>query len=220
MTTFPASTELVVGPGFKDKWWPGFPAKAEAPVREEDLAGRQVREINFDDGLKVGPFPAHDFFGDGSFYLLDAPGHFLAHIAGIARTSTGAGPDTFVMMGGDLAHHSGELRPSPYTKIPQSLPQGVSKRCGAWFSEMNLRRGRKTDEAFIEPSLAWDREPMMQTIRWAQAADAQDNVWLVFAHDTSLFGSVDFFPLPANAWKEKGWKEKVEWKFLGDFEGS
>lgn len=219
MTTFPASTELVVGPGFTAKWSPGFPAKADAPVREEDLAGRRVREISFDGGLKAGPFPAHDFFGDGSFYLLDAPGHCLGHVAGLARTSTG--PDTFIMMGGDLAHHGGELRPSPYTRIPDSLPQGVvSTRTGEWFREMNVRRGRKVDEPFIEPSMHWDEDLLMQTIRRAQVADAQDHVWLVFAHDTSLFGSVDLFPRPANAWKEKGWKEMVEWKFLGDLGGS
>ena len=216
MTTFPASTELVVGPGFEERWSPGFPTKPDAPVREEDMAGRRVREIDFDGELKVGPFPAHDFFGDGSFYLLDAPGHCLAHIAGLVRTSTG--PDTFIMMGGDLAHHSAEFRPSPYTQIPDSLPPGISMRPGAWFREMNERRGRKADQAFLEPRLSWDEHLVMQTIERAQIADAQDNVWFVFAHDTSLFGSVDLFPQPANAWKENGWKEKVEWKFLGDLD--
>lgn len=214
-TTFPASTELVVGPGFTEKWWPGFPTKPDAQVREEDMAGRKVREIGFDGELKAGPFPAYDFFGDGSFYLLDTPGHWTAHIAGLARTSTG--PDTFIMMGGDLIHHGAELRPSPYTPIPDSLPQGVSTaQSGAWFREMKARLGRKDDEAFVEPSLFEDEHLVMQTIQRTQVADAQDNVWFVFAHEASLFGAVDLFPQPANAWKEKGWKEKVEWKFLGD----
>ncbi|KAL1853521.1 hypothetical protein Daus18300_011802 [Diaporthe australafricana] len=216
MRTFPPRTELVVGPGFSERWSPGFPTKPDAPVREEDLAGRGVREISFGDGeLKVGPFPAHDFFGDGSFYLLDAPGHCLAHIAGLARTSTN--PDTFIMMGGDLAHHGGELRPSPYTPIPDSLPQGgILPQSGTRFREMNVRRGRRADQPFIEPALFDDEHLSTQTIQRAQVADAQDNVWFVFAHDTSLFGSVDLFPQTANAWKEKGWKERVEWKFLGD----
>jgi glyoxylase-like metal-dependent hydrolase (beta-lactamase superfamily II) len=96
MTTFPVSTELVVGPGFAEKWLPGFPTITDAPVSEEDMAGRAVRGINFDGELKAGPFPAHDFFGDGSFYLLDAPGHCLGHLARLARTSTN--PDTFIMM--------------------------------------------------------------------------------------------------------------------------
>ena len=36
--------------------------------------GRNVHEINFNSGNKIGQYPAHDFFGDGSFYLLDVPG--------------------------------------------------------------------------------------------------------------------------------------------------
>lgn len=184
-------------------------------MKEEDMAGRKVREIDFDSGLKAGPFPAHDFFGDGSFYLLDTPGHWTAHVAGLARTSTG--PDTFIMMGGDLVHHGTEMRPSPYTPIPDSLPQSVSTaQSGAWFREIHARTGRRADQAFVEPSLFEDEHLVMQTIQRAQVADAQDNVWFVFAHDSSLFGSVDVFPQPANAWKEKGWKEKVEWKFLAD----
>jgi len=37
-STFPSSTELVVGPGFKANLMPGFPAKDGAPVRESDFA--------------------------------------------------------------------------------------------------------------------------------------------------------------------------------------
>lgn len=35
---FPPSTELIVGPGFKDEFLPGYPAKPDAPVRESDFA--------------------------------------------------------------------------------------------------------------------------------------------------------------------------------------
>jgi hypothetical protein len=41
---------------------------------ESDFEDRKVVELSsFDHGL-VGGMPAHDYFGDGSFYLLDAPG--------------------------------------------------------------------------------------------------------------------------------------------------
>ena len=36
--------------------------------------GRNIQEISFDGTFKLGNFPAHDFFGDASFFLLDAPG--------------------------------------------------------------------------------------------------------------------------------------------------
>ncbi|PWY75786.1 hypothetical protein BO83DRAFT_387799 [Aspergillus eucalypticola CBS 122712] len=41
-----------------------------------DAAGRSVREISFDHDspLRVGPFNIVDYFGDGFFYILDAPG--------------------------------------------------------------------------------------------------------------------------------------------------
>jgi hypothetical protein len=54
---------------------PGFPVKEDSTIRESDYKGREVREIEFDNaGLHLGHFRAMDYFGDGSFYLLDSPG--------------------------------------------------------------------------------------------------------------------------------------------------
>ena len=54
---------------------PGYPARQDADILESDYKGRSLREINFDNtGLKLGQFKALDYFGDGSFYLLDCPG--------------------------------------------------------------------------------------------------------------------------------------------------
>lgn len=36
-STFPPSTQLVVGPGFKEAFLPGYPAKNDSPVRETDF---------------------------------------------------------------------------------------------------------------------------------------------------------------------------------------
>jgi glyoxylase-like metal-dependent hydrolase (beta-lactamase superfamily II) len=36
-STFPGTTNLVVGPGFKDAFYPGYPAKPDAPVKESDF---------------------------------------------------------------------------------------------------------------------------------------------------------------------------------------
>ncbi|KAL8947129.1 MAG: hypothetical protein Q9222_006553 [Ikaeria aurantiellina] len=73
-STFPHSTDLVVGPGFKDAFVPAYPTNKDAPVRESDYANRKLREISFDAGLEIGGCKAFDYFGDGSFYLLDTPG--------------------------------------------------------------------------------------------------------------------------------------------------
>lgn len=53
----------------------------------------------------ISPFPsfdrALDFFGDGTLYLIDAPGHFKGHVAALARVA----PGTFIFLGGDTCHN-------------------------------------------------------------------------------------------------------------------
>ncbi|KAF0637583.1 hypothetical protein FPSE5266_08361 [Fusarium pseudograminearum] len=227
LTTFPGSTELVVGQGFKEAFCPGYPTNPDSPIREVDYEGRTFREIDFDKKpLSIGPFRGFDFFDDGSFYLLDTPGHTIGHVAGLARTTTG--PDTFIFMGGDICHHGGEIRPSPYLPIPRHLPQHLSlsdsfrllmSRCPATIlDDVNVRRGRNAGETFFDPNIGFDKEQALKTIKETQKADAQDNVFFIFAHDMSIMGVVDEFPNTANDWKAKGWREKTRWRFLNDFE--
>ena len=45
---------------------------------------------------------AIDFFGDGSVYVIDAPGHLQGHVNLLARIS----PDKWVYLGGDCCHDS------------------------------------------------------------------------------------------------------------------
>ncbi|KAK5049525.1 hypothetical protein LTR84_004454 [Exophiala bonariae] len=76
--SFPPSTDLIVGQGFSEAMLPGYPANPASPIRESDYSGRRLREIDFkgvDGVIRIGQFPAFDYFGDGSFYLLDSPGH-------------------------------------------------------------------------------------------------------------------------------------------------
>ncbi|KAI4136400.1 MAG: hypothetical protein L6R39_007807, partial [Caloplaca ligustica] len=79
-STFPHSTDLIVGPGFKDAFVPGYPSNQTAPIRESDYEGRNLREISFNTDLEIGGYKALDYFGDGSFYLLDSPGHAIGHM--------------------------------------------------------------------------------------------------------------------------------------------
>jgi hypothetical protein len=174
--------------------------------------------------IKVGRFRALDFFGDGSFYLLDAPGHDWGHLNGLVRTTSN--PDTFIFLGGDTVHHGGELRPTPHLPIPDEvqfpLPDHVRARgvstcpTGSQFRELNIKRGRKPDQPFFDPVLVVDMADAVESIHKGQEADAQSNILFLFAHDASIQGVVDFFPQPANVWKEKGWKEKHQWNFLQD----
>ncbi len=54
---------------------PGWPLNPNAEFKEEDIRGHEVIEISKSDfNIDVGGMKGHDYFRDGSFYLLDAPG--------------------------------------------------------------------------------------------------------------------------------------------------
>ncbi|KAF5351165.1 hypothetical protein D9756_008240 [Leucocoprinus leucothites] len=51
----------------------------------------------------IGPFSrAYDFYGDGSLYVVDAPGHLWGHINLLVRTGADGG---WIYLAGDTAHH-------------------------------------------------------------------------------------------------------------------
>ena len=223
---FGTNTAIIVGPGFKEKFTPGYPANPAASIRESDYEGRELREIAFSQGIKIGNFDAFDYFGDGSFYILDSPGHTTGHICALARVTTS--PDSYIFMGGDSCHHGGEFRPSKYLPLPASiLPnpldlKGVHPCPGAAFSGI-LRHG-DTRRPFYDvvrynvPSTSgYDPDVAEETIRKVMEADARPDVLVVMAHDESLLDVVDFFPKYANDFREKGWVEKGRWLFLKDF---
>lgn len=224
-STFDPHTTLIVGPGFKDAFTPGYPANEESPIRESDYKNRHLREISFDQGLKIGRFNAFDYFGDGSFYLLDSPGHAIGHLCGLARVTA----NTFIFMGGDACHHAGQFRPSQYVPLPSSispnpLSLGSSTPCpGSLFEDLYRDGdGKKPFYAIAkgEGGIAHDADEAERTIGKVVEADARDEVLVVMAHDSTLLDVADFFPKYANDFKEKGWVEKGRWLFLKDFAGA
>ncbi|KAI9039905.1 MBL fold metallo-hydrolase [Aspergillus affinis] len=125
--TFPTTTDLIVSPGFKANIMPGYPTDKVSHVDEQAWLSRELHEIDFTASagpqrLRIGGFEAYDFYGDGSFYLLNSPGNAVGHISALARTT--ADPHSFVLLGGDIAHDCGELRPTPYTPLPDIISPG------------------------------------------------------------------------------------------------
>lgn len=116
---FEKSTAVIVGPGFKENLLPAYPTNPDSSILESDLEGRELIELSFTAGLKIGELDAIDYFGDGSLYFLNSPGHAHGHICALARVT--AGPPSFIMMGGDAWHHCGEIRPSPYMPLPETI---------------------------------------------------------------------------------------------------
>lgn len=132
-------------------------------------------------------------------------------------------PDTFVMLGGDLCHHGGELRPSSILPLPAEilLPNLIQyPRCvcpGAEFETIQKKRSRAPDEPFFDPNIGHDIPETVRTIRKVQGADAAENIFFIYAHDSTIRGIVDLFPALANEWQTKGWLQKAYWRFLEDF---
>ncbi|KAF2732852.1 Metallo-hydrolase/oxidoreductase [Polyplosphaeria fusca] len=79
---------------------PAARTKELPPVREEDrerASSNQTGHV----WQALGAFPAAvDFFGDGSVYVIDAPGHLPGHVNLLARK----GPGKWVYLGGDCCH--------------------------------------------------------------------------------------------------------------------
>lgn len=212
---FPKSTALIVGPGFKNGMLPGAPANPKSPILESDYTGRELREIEFG-SFKIGQFPALDFFGDGSFYLLDSPGHAVGHLCALARTTR----DTFVLLGGDVCHYAGIFRPSKHLPVPESIsphPMSTTEShfCpGHVWEELQRSRGRAVTDSLFEMTFGLDVSLATETKGKLQELDCNDNVLVVIAHDASVRDYVDHFPKSLNGWKAKGWGKALRWDFF------
>jgi len=222
-STFPTSTELVVGPGFQAAHLPGYPENLEATLLKSDYEGRNVREIDFsedDKSFKIGRFRAHDYFGDGSFYLLDTPGHSIGHMCGLARTTVS--PATFIFMAGDASHHAGEFRPTEYLPLPKEIGDSFS-HSGADYESIHFDRSATKPFYNVTASFAHDKKLADWTIAGMGEFDCQDNVLLLTAHDEHVVEpetAIKFFPESMNQWYEDASAKRAKWLFLKDFDGA
>ncbi|KAF2106191.1 metallo-beta-lactamase superfamily protein [Lophiotrema nucula] len=234
---FPKSTSLIVGPGVKEAYYPGYPANSEAPVLSREFEGREVTELDFSPtDLEIGGLKAIDYFGDGSFYFLSAPGHAIGHLNALARTTEG----TFIYMGADSFHHSSMLRPHAGFRLPTDVRLPSLCCAGEAFNAIhplsNLDEHPEYYQSALQhpsndknetpfhtisqtpegQSLAVDIQTARNVIGAVQKFDADENVLVIAAHDTSIYDVLEYLPKEANDWKDKGWKEEGRWLFLQD----
>ena len=245
MSRFPHSTDLVVGTGVPAASWPGYPSNEGAAVLDADADGRVVREISFDgsdsewesgkgSSLKIGRFDAFDYFGDGSFYLLDAPGHATGHMCGLARTASASAqdgwPSSFVFMGADACHNLGILRPSDYLPLPSSVALNKVLQVDVTAQQLQplcLCPGDLLHKSLASPTspfftiargpLFADYNAAIDTVTKIQELDAADNVLVLMAHDLSLKDRIPLYPKTINNWRTSGLKTDTRWLFCGDF---
>ncbi|CAK4034302.1 Hypothetical predicted protein [Lecanosticta acicola] len=221
------STDVVVGPGFKKRFEPGWPANKDSAFHEADFEGRNFIEPPFSDEVKIGGFQAYDYFGDASFYVLNVPGHTTGHISALARTT----PHTFIFMGGDACHFTGVIRPSEYIPLPDAIPARtvLDKRlpspcpCSI-FTDCHPDQANSRTKAFYRcstggPYGSWYEDPRtaMESIHHLLQFDADPNVLMIIAHDAAPKDSLKFFPDGTiNDWKAEGYKEAMHWHFLNE----
>ncbi|KAI1610759.1 hypothetical protein EDD37DRAFT_631117 [Exophiala viscosa] len=231
-SSFPSTTALITGPGVKEAFLPAFPEGQASPLLQTDLEGREHKELDFDNQstVKIGGFRGLDYFGDGSFYLLDAPGHAVGHVCGLARvtsTKEGDAEDTFVFMGADTAHHGGEFRPTEYLPLPKDIsPSPYQAKyptvCPGHVFEA-IHPGKKGVEPFyhINDKVAHDRGQADHASERMQEFDAADNIFVIIAHDDTLLDpavGIEWFPQGTmKNWKVHDSAKKARWAFLKDF---
>lgn len=182
-----------------------------------------MHELDFNEtDLVIGGMRAIDYFRDGSFYLLDAPGHAVGHLNALVHTTVK--PDTFMLLGGDVALHGSQLRPSRYLSLPETIALDSGFTCpGHLFTALHSHACATEPLMHINPdksSMTYDIDKANATLRKVMEFDADERVFVVIAHDYTLLDVVDFLPKEANGWKVKGWKEKGRWTFLRDFGGA
>jgi glyoxylase-like metal-dependent hydrolase (beta-lactamase superfamily II) len=219
------TTALVVGPGFKDAFLPGWPINSASPFTEDIFLGRQVVEVPFTRNFRIGRFEAFDYFQDGSFYILNTPGHAVGHISALVRTTA----DTFIFLGGDVCHFGGSFRPTKYVPLPHHIPDEtkldphIPRPCPCQaFTVCHPDQNTSRTSHFYKVATGgatWYADPALaqQSIGAMEEFDANPNVLVAIAHDPASLDVFTFFPNGTmNAWKKEGWKETLHWGFLNE----
>ncbi|RFU36207.1 hypothetical protein B7463_g85, partial [Scytalidium lignicola] len=181
-TKFP-NAAMITGPGSCQAAFPGYPTDQNSPFGGLVLVHPGYRELSFenDSWRPFGPFErAHDFFGDGSLFLVDAPGHASGHLGAAART----GPDEWVFMGGDTCHHRAILMGTR----PMSLTMGPPD----------------TSCFHRDPATA------QKTIELIRSIEVTEKFQVLLAHDSYLSGIMPEYPISLNGWKGSQWKRNLD----------
>ncbi|KAH9850220.1 beta-lactamase-like protein [Lenzites betulinus] len=101
-TPFPNAT-FVLGEPSRELLANGYPANPKSDILQDTVPLERTRFLPASAfSTSIGPFPrAHDYFGDGSLYLIDAAGHLPGHLNVLARMSADG---AWIFLGADCAH--------------------------------------------------------------------------------------------------------------------
>ncbi|KAF8998452.1 hypothetical protein BDZ89DRAFT_1051595 [Hymenopellis radicata] len=197
MSTFTSTTELVI---HEDTDVQTYPSKQDSTLLDSDFANRTVRKVSFTASstkvFKIGDLDALDYFGDGSFYILDTPGHCPGHVSTLARVT----PASFIIT-------ASRQQAGRTVDGAQFLPTNA-----AGFDLLN----RTTPMLQLGKPIYDDYTKAKETLEKIAALDAHPDVLTLLAHDASLIGEhgIDLFPASVDDWQAKGLKEMLVWGFM------
>ena len=147
---FPSS-HFVVGDDSKELLAQGYSPNDTEPAIDSRFTKNLLPEdrttfVSRNDWTPLGPFPrTHDFFGDGSVYLVDAPGHLGGHLNLLVRTSANG---SWLFLGGDSAHDvrlltgAGEIAMFPHAGTGAL----ICLHANAELAKVHISRIRKLSE--------------------------------------------------------------------------
>ncbi|KAF7356299.1 Metallo-beta-lactamase superfamily protein [Mycena venus] len=222
MSKFPNTTGLVIGSATDTSTYPEF---ANASLQASDFADHKITKLDFANAsLTFSGLKAVDYFGDGSFYLLDTPGHMSGHLTALARVT----PSSFIVLGGDSFHHAGEVRPRPQFQKNFPCPAHLLEEATTSISTDYFWSPRSRDRKFdvisrAQPLLrlsdlpdSFYADPVKAEVSLDKLAsfDADPDFFVVAAHDLSLRSSLPYFPASLSGWKASRLKEKAVWNFI------
>ncbi|KAJ6455401.1 hypothetical protein C8R45DRAFT_1188047 [Mycena sanguinolenta] len=222
MSTFPNSTNIIIGPDTNTSI---YPANPNATLQASDFAGHNVTKVDFASSkLTFAGMKAVDHFGDGSLYLLDTPGHLPGHITALARVTA----TSFLVLGGDTYHHAGQARPRPAFQKAYPCPAHLLEESKSAVSTDYFWSHDSTLGKFDLPSRAvqllalsdlpgsFYADPVTAAVSLEKIAtfDADDDFFIIAAHDISLRSSIPYFPASINGWQKSGLKRQAVWDFI------
>ncbi|KAF7357430.1 Metallo-beta-lactamase superfamily protein [Mycena sanguinolenta] len=203
MSTFPNSTNIIIGPATDTSI---YPANPNATLQASDFAGHNVIKIDFaSSNLTFAGMKAVDHFGDGSLYLLDTPGHLPGHITGLARVT----PTSFLVLAypcpAHLLEESKSAVSTDYFWSHDSAP-------GAF--DLPSRAAQLLALSDLPDSFYADPVTAAVSLEKVATFDADDDFFIITAHDISLRSSIPYFPAYINGWQQSGLKQQAVWNFI------
>ncbi|KAJ7431360.1 hypothetical protein B0H11DRAFT_2131044 [Mycena galericulata] len=224
MSKWPNSTSLVIGSQTDTST---YPQNASAALLASDFAGRTVTEIDFfTANLTFNSLSTIDYFGDGSFYLVNTPGHLPGHLTAFARVT--ANPSSFIILAGDTFHHAGEARPRPLFQQSFPCPAHLLAEARTAISTNYFWSPYSTLGQFDIPSRAaqllaisdtpdsYYADPVTSQVSLEKIAlfDADEDFFVLVTHDFSVVSALAYYPEELNGWKTSGWKQQTVWSFV------